>query len=143
MTITGGSGLSKDEIDKMVADAEAHAEEDRKRREQAEVRNLAEGLQYTTEKFLADNGDKIPAEKKTELESALEELKTSLNGADFDAIKTAQEKLSRVSSEAGGAMYEAAASAGAASGDAPADAPAEDDSVVDAEVVDEGPEDSK
>ncbi len=69
MTITGGSGLSKDEIDQMMKDAEAHAEDDRKRREQAEVRNLAEGLQYTTEKFLADNGDKIPAEKKTELES--------------------------------------------------------------------------
>src|SRR5450755_1279591 len=64
MTITGGSGLSKDEIDRMMADAEAHAEDDRQRRDQAEVRNLAEGLQYTTEKFLADNGDKIPAEKK-------------------------------------------------------------------------------
>ena len=95
MTITGGSGLSKDEIDRMMADAEAHAEDDRKRREQAEVRNLAEGLQYTTEKFLADNGDKIPAEKKTELESALEDVKKTLEGNDTDAIKAAHEKLSR------------------------------------------------
>ncbi len=136
MTITGGSGLSKEEIDRMMSDAEAHAEEDRKRREEAEVRNTGETLQFQTEKFLADNGDKIPAEKKTELESALEELKTSLNGADFDAIKAAQEKLSRVSSEVGSAMYANAAPEGSPAGDAGA-AP-EDDGVVDAEVVDEG-----
>jgi molecular chaperone DnaK len=136
MTITGGSGLSKDEIDRMMADAEAHAEEDRKRRDETEVRNTGEGLQFQTEKFLADNGDKIPAEKKAELEAALEELKKALDGADFDAIKAAQEKLSRVSSEAGGAMYEAAAGAAGAEDTGPA-AAAEDDSVVDAEVVDE------
>jgi molecular chaperone DnaK len=142
MTITGGSGLSKDEIDRMMSDAEAHAEEDRKRRDEAEVRNTAEALQFQTEKFLTDSGDKLPAEKKTELEAALEELKTTLNGADFDAIKAAQEKLSRVSSEAGGAMYEAAAAAGAgASGES--SAPADDDTVVDAEVVDEGPDGSE
>jgi molecular chaperone DnaK len=142
MTITGGSGLSKDEIDRMMSDAEAHAEEDRKRRDEAEVRNSAEALQFQTEKFLTDSGDKLPAEKKTELEAALEELKTTLNGADFDAIKAAQEKLSRVSSEAGGAMYEAAAAAGAgASGES--SAPADDDTVVDAEVVDEGPDGSE
>src|SRR6201992_3244495 len=97
MTITGGSGLSKDEIQRMMADAEAHAEEDRLRREQSEVRNLAEGLQYTTEKFLTDNADKIPADKKTELESALDEVKKSLEGNDTDAIKAAHEKLSRAS----------------------------------------------
>src|SRR6201994_4343602 len=112
MTITGGSGLSKDEIDRMMADAEAHAEDDRKRKEQAEVRNVAEGLQYTTEKFLADNGDKIPAEKKTELEAALEDVKKTLEGNDTDAIKAAQERLSRVSQETGSAMYEASSAAG-------------------------------
>jgi molecular chaperone DnaK len=143
MTITGGSGLSKDEIDRMMSDAEAHAEEDRKRRDEAEVRNTAEALQFQTEKFLTDSGDKLPAEKKTELEAALEELKTTLNGADFDAIKAAQEKLSKVSSEAGGAMYEAAAAAGAGADGVPTEAPADDDTVVDAEVVDEGPDGSE
>src|SRR6201994_2532172 len=112
MTITGGSGLPKDEIDRIMSDAEAHAEDDRQRREQAEVRNVAEGLQYTTEKFLADNGDKIPAEKKTELESALEDVKKTLEGNDTDAIKAAQERLSRVSQETGSAMYEASSAAG-------------------------------
>ena len=141
MTITGGSGLSKEEIDRMMSDAEAHAEEDRKRRDEAEVRNTGETLQFQTEKFLADNGDKIAADKKAELESALEELKTTLNGADFDAIRAAQEKLSRVSSEVGSAMYANAGAEGAAASDGASDgaqsAP-EDDGVVDAEVVDEG-----
>jgi molecular chaperone DnaK len=143
MTITGGSGLSKDEIDRMMADAEAHAEDDRQRREQAEVRNVAEGLQYTTEKFLADNADKIPADKKTELESALEDVKKTLEGNDTNAIKEAHEKLSRVSQETGSAMYDGAnAGAGASagsSGGADESTPADDDTVVDAEVVDEGP----
>jgi molecular chaperone DnaK len=147
MTITGGSGLSKDEIDRMMKDAESHAEEDRRRREEAEIRNSGEALQFSTEKFLADNGDKLPADKKAELESALEELKKSLEGANFDAIKAAQEKVSQVASEAGGAMYEAAqaagttagaegASAGSATGSTSADDA--DSGVVDAEVVDEG-----
>ncbi len=144
MTITGGSGLSKDEIDRMMKDAEAHAEEDKKRRDEAEIRNSAEGQQFATEKFLAENGDKLPADKKAELESALEELKKALDGADFEAIKAAQEKVSAVASEAGGAMYaaasaeqgaEGAAAGGAAGG---ADAGSADDGVVDAEVVDEG-----
>ncbi|SDI78547.1 molecular chaperone DnaK [Frankineae bacterium MT45] len=139
MTITGGSGLSKDEIDRMMADAEAHAEEDRQRREDAETRNSAESLQFTTEKFLADNGDKLPGDKKTELEAALEELKTTLNGNDFTAIRAAQDKLAKVSQETGGAMYEAAASAQGAEAGAEG-AAAADDSVVDAEVVDEGTE---
>ncbi|TAM89003.1 MAG: molecular chaperone DnaK [Jatrophihabitans sp.] len=143
MTITGGSGLGKDEIDRMMKDAEAHAEEDRARREQAEIRNSAEAMQFSTEKFLAENGDKLPADKKTELEAAVEELKKSLEGADFDAIKAAQEKVSRVATEAGGAMYEAAqAAAGASGGAAGPDFTkheSADDAVVDAEVVDEGP----
>jgi molecular chaperone DnaK len=140
MTITGGSGLSKDEIDRMMSEAEAHAEEDRQRREDAETRNSAETLQFGTEKFLADNGDQLPAEKKAELEAALAELKSTLEGADFTAIKTARDKLAQISSETGQAMYDAAAAS--AGGGAAADGgatPSADDSVVDAEVVDEGP----
>jgi molecular chaperone DnaK len=143
MTITGGSGLSKDEIDRMMKDAEAHAEEDRARREEAEVRNTGEAQQFATEKFLSENGDKLPADKKSELESALESLKSALGGNDIAAIKSAQETLSRVASEAGGAMYaaaqEAAAGTGAAEEGGTSEAQSADDSVVDAEVVDEGP----
>src|SRR5512140_2616349 len=104
MTITGGSGLSKDEIDRMMKDAESHAEEDRKRREEAEVRNTAESLQFSTEKFLTENGDKLPEDKRKELQDAVEDLKKALEGTDIDAIKAAQEKVSTVASEAGGAM---------------------------------------
>jgi molecular chaperone DnaK len=151
MTITGGSGLSKDEIDRMMRDAESHAEEDRRRRDEAETRNTAETLQYSTEKFLADNGDKIPADKKSELEGALAELKTALNGADFTAIRAAQDKVARVSQDVGGAMYESAQAASAAAGDGATGGPSQgagssqagDDTVVDAEVVDEGPEGDK
>jgi molecular chaperone DnaK len=107
-------------------------------------------LQFTTEKFLAENGDKLPEDKRTELQAAVDELKKALEGADFEAIKSAQEKVSRVASEAGGAMYAAAQAAGegGASGAAGAGPDftkqsdpggAADDSVVDAEVVDEGP----
>jgi molecular chaperone DnaK len=146
MTITGGSGLSKDEIDRMMRDAESHAEEDRRRRDEAETRNTAETLQYSTEKFLADNGDKMPADKKSELEGALAELKTALNGADFTAIRAAQDKVARVSQEVGGAMYESAQAASGAAGDGATGGPSQgagssqagDDTVVDAEVVDEG-----
>jgi molecular chaperone DnaK len=156
MTITGGSGLSKDEIDRMMKDAEAHAEEDRRRREEAEIRNSAEGLQFTTEKFLEENGDKLPDDKRSELQSAVEELKKSLEGADFEAIKAAQENVSRIASEAGGAMYaaaqaaagdtEGAAGAAGAAGSGPdftKSAESADDSVVDAEVVDEGPDEEQ
>jgi molecular chaperone DnaK len=143
MTITGGSGLSKDEIDRMMKDAEAHAEEDRKRREEAEVRNTAESLQFSTEKFLAENGDKLPEDKRKELQDAVDGLKTALAGNDLEAIKSAQEAVSKVASEAGGAMYAAAQAAGegaptggATDGGAGQSA---DDGVVDAEVVDEGP----
>ncbi|HEU5007964.1 MAG TPA: molecular chaperone DnaK [Jatrophihabitantaceae bacterium] len=140
MTITGGSGLSKDEIDRMMKDAEAHADEDKRRREEAEIRNTAESLQFSTEKFLSENGDKLPEDKKAELQAALDELKKALEGADFEAIKAAQEKVSTVATEAGGAMYAAAQAAGegATSADGGASADASDDSVVDAEVVDEG-----
>jgi molecular chaperone DnaK len=149
MTITGGSGLSKDEIDRMMRDAEQHAEEDRKRREEAETRNSAESMQFATEKFLTENGDKLPDDKRNELETALAELKAALGGTNLDSIKSAQEKVARVSSEAGSAMYDAASAAGAsASGSADTPPPSsssstEDEGVVDAEVVDEGPEGEK
>jgi molecular chaperone DnaK len=144
MTITGGSALPKDDIERMMKDAEAHADEDKKRREEAETRNLAESLQYQTEKFLAENGEKIPADKKEELGEALTELRSALGGSDIEAIKTAQEKVARVSQEVGGALYAQAGEAGAAgapgaeAGDAAgAEAPTGDDDVVDAEIVDE------
>jgi molecular chaperone DnaK len=144
MTITGGSALPKDDIERMMKDAEAHAEEDKRRREEAETRNLAESLQYQTEKFLAENGDKIPAEKKDELGEALTELRSALGGSDINAIKTAQEKVARVSQEVGGALYaQQAEAAGAGTGEAgPAGegqpgASTADDDVVDAEIVDE------
>ena len=147
MTITGGSALPKEDIERMMKDAEAHAEEDKRRREEAETRNLAESLQYQTEKFLAENGDKIPADKKEELGEALTELRSALGGSDIAAIKAAQEKVARVSQEVGGALYAQQAEAGAAgAGAGTADdagasgatgATASDDDVVDAEIVDE------
>ncbi|MGY1643982.1 molecular chaperone DnaK [Geodermatophilus sp. SYSU D00703] len=149
MTITGGSALPKDDIERMMRDAEAHAEEDKRRREEAETRNLAESLQYQTEKFLAENGEKIPADKKEELGEALTELRSALGGSDIAAIKAAQEKVARVSQEVGGALYaqqaeaqNAAGAAGATGAGTPGDAGASgtttgDDDVVDAEIVDE------
>ncbi|MCZ2827744.1 molecular chaperone DnaK [Modestobacter sp. VKM Ac-2986] len=149
MTITGGSALPKDDIARMMADAEAHAEEDKKRRDDAETRNLAESLQYQTEKFLAENGDKIPEDKKTELGEALGELRGALGGSDIAAIKAAQEKVARVSQEVGGALYAQAQADGAsgpageagfggATGATASDSAAgSDDDVVDAEIVDD------
>jgi molecular chaperone DnaK len=145
MTITGGSALPKDDIERMMKDAEAHAEEDKKRRDEAETRNLAESLQYQTEKFLAENGERIPADKKEELGEALTELRSALGGSDIAAIKAAQEKVARVSQEVGGALYAQQADAAGApdAGDVPGDAPQAgapaggDDDVVDAEIVDD------
>jgi len=148
MTITGGSALPKDDIARMMADAEAHAEEDKNRRDEAETRNLAESLQYQTEKFLAENGDKIPEEKKNELGEALGELRGALGGSDIAAIKAAQEKVARVSQEVGGALYAQAQADGAsgpageagfggATGATATDATGSDDDVVDAEIVDD------
>jgi molecular chaperone DnaK len=141
MTITGGSGLSKDEIDRMMKEAEAHADEDKARREAAEIRNAGEQLVYQTEKFIADSGEKIPAESKTELEASLAELKVTLAdaGASNDAIKTKTAALNELSSKIGAAMYAAAAPAADGAEGAPtggANAGAADD-VVDAEVIDE------
>jgi molecular chaperone DnaK len=135
VTISGGSALSKEEIDRMMADAESHAAEDKQRREEAEIRNNGDSLVYQTEKFIADNAEKLSegeaAQKKTEVEAALAELKTSLGGANFEAIKTNTEKVATLSQALGAAMY---AAAGAAAGDGSAN----EDGVEDAEVVDEG-----
>jgi molecular chaperone DnaK len=144
MTITGGSGLSKDEIDRMMKEAEAHADEDKARRETAEVRNSGEQLVYQTEKFIADSGDKIPAESKTELESSLADLKTTLADANAsnDTITAKTTVLSEVSSKIGAAMYAATAPQAGGDGATPEggadEAPADGgDDVVDAEVIDE------
>jgi molecular chaperone DnaK len=135
VTISGGSALSKEEIDRMMADAESHAAEDKQRKEEAEIRNNGDSLVYQTEKFIADNAEKLSegeaAEKKTEVEAALAELKTDLGGANFEAIKANTEKVATLSQALGAAMY---AAAGAATGDGAAN----DDGVQDAEVVDEG-----
>ena len=135
VTISGGSALSKEEIDRMMADAEAHAAEDAQRKEEAEIRNNGDSLVYQTEKFIADNAEKLSegeaAEKKTEVEAALAELKTSLGGANFESIKSNTEKVATLSQALGSAMY---AAAGAAAGDGAA----AEDGVEDAEVVDEG-----
>jgi molecular chaperone DnaK len=134
MTITGGSALSKDEIAQMMADAEAHANEDKQRREEAEIRNTGDSLVYQTEKFLADNADKFTdgeaATKKAELDEALAELKTSLGGANFEAIKSNTEKVSTASQALGALMY---ANAGAEASGAAAGS---EDHVEDAEVID-------
>jgi molecular chaperone DnaK len=138
VTISGGSALSKDEIDRMMADAEAHAEEDKARKEEAEIRNTGDSLVYQTEKFIADNADKFAEgealDKKNEVEAALAELKTSLGGANFESIKSNTEKVSTLSQALGALMY---AAAGAAAENAA------EDGVEDAEVIDEVVEEGK
>ncbi|HJZ08277.1 MAG TPA: Hsp70 family protein, partial [Trebonia sp.] len=142
--ITGGSALNKDDIEKMVRDAEQYAEEDRRRREEAEVRNQADTLVYSTEKFLAENDEKIPADIKSEVQSAIADLKKAIEGNDIDTIKTASEHAATVSQKMGTAIYQAAQAQQAASGAEGADGTAaseetpQDEGVVDAEIVDEG-----
>jgi molecular chaperone DnaK len=131
MTITGGSALSKEEIERMMADAESHAEEDRQRKEEAEIRNAGDSLLYSTEKFIKDNEEKLSQgealEKKTETESALAELKTALGGSNYEMIKSATEKVATVSQALGAALYAAGAAEGAP----------QEDGVEDAEVIEE------
>jgi molecular chaperone DnaK len=105
MTITGGSALPKDDIERMMRDAQEHADEDRKRREDAETRNLAEQLQWQTEKFLAESGDKLPEDSRNKINEALGDLRGALGGQDIDRIKTAHENLAKVSQEAGSLLY--------------------------------------
>ncbi len=136
VTISGGSAMSKDDIDKMVREAEQYAEEDRKRREEAEVRNNAESLVYQTEKVIKDNEDKIPDDVKSETGDAVSELKKALEGSDIEAIRSASEKVALASQKIGSAIYGQGQQAGA-DGAAGADAQADDNDVVDAEIVDE------
>jgi molecular chaperone DnaK len=138
--IQEGSGLSKDEIDQMIKDAEAHADEDRKRREEADVRNQAESLVYQTEKFVkeqreAEGGSKVPEDTLAKVESAVGDAKTALEGSDISAIKSAMERLGVESQALGQAIYEATQAEQAAGGSGPVD-----DNVVDAEVVDDDEE---
>ncbi|HET9517055.1 MAG TPA: Hsp70 family protein, partial [Actinoplanes sp.] len=145
MTITGGSALPKDDIERMMRDAQEHADEDKRRKEEAETRNLAEQLQWQTEKFLAENGDKLPEDNKAQLNEALGELRGALGGSDIEKIKAAHEKLATVSQQAGSLLYAQQESApGADAGDAPGaagpstEAPkAAADDVVDAEIVED------
>ena len=134
ITISGGSSLSKEEIDRMVKDAEAHAEEDKQRRDEAESRNIGDSLVYQTEKFIKENEEKLSqgetAAKKSEVESALNDLKSALAGSDISAIKSSTEKVSTLSQELGASMY-------AASAAEPSEAPKADDGVEDAEIVEE------
>ena len=143
MTITGQSSLNKDDINRMVRDAEAHAEDDRQRREEAEVRNNADSLVYQTEKVLREQGDKVSADERAAVEGPLDDLKKALTGSDLDAIKSATEKLMAASQSFSQKLYEAAArdanAAGtSASGQTNTGASgAADDEIVDAEIVEE------
>ncbi|MBQ1157563.1 molecular chaperone DnaK [Streptomyces sp. A73] len=149
MQVTGGSSLPKEDIERMMREAEQYAEEDHKRREAAETRNQAEQLVYTTEKFLKDNEEKVPADTKSEVETSLEDLKEKLKGDDTAAIREASEKVAATSQKLGQALYAEAqqaqggaeagaeAGAGAAGAGKPEGGAAGDDDVVDAEIVDE------
>jgi len=153
MTISGGSALPKDEIERMVREAEEHAEEDKARREETEARNTAEQLVYSTEKFLADSADKIPADGRGPVDAALADLKDALkdgSGVSLEDIKAKHAKLSEESQKMGTAMYAAASAAEGAAGSeshedhSSTDAPKSgDEDVVDAEVIDETEEDKK
>ena len=131
MTITGGTSLSKDDIDRMVKDAEAHAEQDKARREAADTRNAAESVAYSVEKLLKENGDKLPEDVKTSVQGDVDELKKALEGDDDAAVKSAFEKLQASRSKLGEALY------AAAQAEASESKPAADEDVVDAEVIDE------
>ncbi|WP_435206074.1 molecular chaperone DnaK [Micromonospora sp. bgisy143] len=147
MTITGGSSLPKDDIERMRRDAEEHAEEDKRRRDDAETRNVAEALQWQTEKFLAESGDKLPSENREQLNEALGELRGALGGQDIEKIKSAHEKLAQVSQQAGSLLYAQQAEQGQPGGEAGPGATGATgatgaqtggaDDVVDAEIVDE------
>jgi molecular chaperone DnaK len=139
VTITGGSALGKGDIDRMVQEAEKYAAEDARRRDEAETRNRADSLAYQTEKFLAENADKVPDDIKSEVESAVADLKKALEGSDIDEIKQATEKAAQVSQKMGTAIY-AQAQASAGSGtttEGESAGQAADDEVVEAEIVDE------
>jgi molecular chaperone DnaK len=133
MTITGGSSLPKEDIERMVREAEEHAAEDKKRREEQETKNTAEQMVYQTEKLIKDNDEKLPEDVKTDVQADVDALKAALAGEDIDAIKAANDKLITSSQKLGEAIY------ASASEETPADATASNEDVVDAEVVDEEP----
>lgn len=140
MTITGGSSLAKEDIERMVREAEEHAADDKKRREAAEIRNQAETLAYSIDKLIKDNEDKLPADVKTEVQADVDALKTALAGEDDDAVKTAFDKLNASQGKLGEAIY--ASSQAEQAPDAGAEQPADDaapsdEDVIDAEVVDD------
>jgi len=151
MTITGGSALPKDDIERMMRDAQEHADDDKRRKEEAETRNLAEALQWQTEKFLAESGDKIPGDARDEMNEALGDLRSALGGNDIERIKTAHEKLATASQKAGTALYQQQQTPAPGAGDdqpggagfnpgagnASAGPQAAQDDVVDAEIIDE------
>ncbi|CAB4638013.1 unannotated protein [freshwater metagenome] len=137
MTITGGSSLPKEDIERMVREAEEHASEDKKRREEQETKNTAEQMVYQTEKLIKDNDEKLPEDVKTGVQADVDALKTAIAGEDVDAIKAASEKLSTSSQKLGEAIY------ASASEETPADAASSTEDVVDAEVVDEEPAEEK
>ena len=144
MTITGGSSLSKEDIERMVRDAEEHAAEDKARRETAETRNTAEQLVYSTDKLIKDNDDKLPEDIKSEVQADVDSLKGALAGDDEAVVKVAFDKLSESQQKLGQAIYsqeQAASAEAAASGEAPAEGASDDEDIVDAEVVDDEPED--
>jgi molecular chaperone DnaK len=142
--ISGGSALSKDDIERMIKDAEAHADEDRIRREEAETRNSAEQLVYSTEKFVSENEEKLPADGKEKVTTAVSDLKKALDGTDIEDVKVKHEALAKASQELGSALYAAASDVPDAGADSAAGGSAagsssttSDDDVVDAEIVDE------
>jgi molecular chaperone DnaK len=137
MTITGQSSLDKNDIDRMVRDAEAHAEEDRRRKDEADARNQADTLVYQTEKLLRENGDKIDAGERSKVETAIGALKESLAGQDVDAVKRNTEQLMQVSQGFAQRLYEAASQQQGATPDSGPNSGPNDDEVVDAEIVDE------
>lgn len=135
MTITGGSSLPKEDIERMVREAEEHAAEDKARRESAEIRNSAEQLVYSIDKLIKENEDKLPDDVKTEVQADVDALKTALQGEDDDAVKSAFDKLNESQTKLGEAIY----SAPQADAETPFEEPAEasDEDIVDAEIVDD------
>ena len=140
MTITGGTSLSKEDIDRMVKDAEAHAEQDKARREAADTRNAAESVAYSVDKLLKENGEKLPEDVKTEVQGDVDALKKALEGDDDDAVKSALEKLQASQTKLGEALY---ASAQAEANADSASSSKDDEDVVDAEVIDEDEDEKK
>lgn len=138
MTVTGGSALGRDDIDRMVKEAEAHAAEDHERRKAVEMRNEADALAFRTEKLLAENAETLPEDTKAPVVEALDKLKEALKTDDNDAVKAAMDDLNTKAATMGQAMYEAAqAKQQAEAAHAPDASQGADDDVVDAEIVDE------